>query len=271
MNNEVPLGIYDSGLGGLTVWRKIREQLPNECMIYYGDTAHLPYGGKPAREILQYSRQICDFLVSQGVKLVIAACNTSSALALPYMKHVPIPLIGMIEPSIHEAVRTSKNGKIGLMATEGTVLSKAHAQKLKQLAPQFDLVAQACPRLVPLIEAGHRCDAELIKTIAQYTKPLLDAQVDCIILGCTHYPLVAPVIQAIVGNIALIDPAGAVANQVGGILDQRGERNTHSGGRDRFYVSGDPDAFAQAASSLSFQLNGKVQKNEQPFHGSEPG
>lgn len=260
MSSDAPLGLYDSGLGGLTVWQTMRELLPLERVVYYGDTAHVPYGGRTPEEILCFSQEIISFLLERGVKAVIAACNTSSALALPRLHAIlPVPLIGMIEPAVEEAMRITRNGRIGLMATEGTVRSGAHARVLQAQAPAYQLIGQACPSLVPLIEAGHRSGRILQEAVEQCIKPLLVAGVDCIILGCTHYPLIRAQIQAAAGDIPLIDPARAVTVQTAQVLQRADLVNSSGSGADAVFVSGDPHSFAKSASDLPFDLRATVQ------------
>lgn len=268
MLNSAPLGIYDSGVGGLTVWRSIRSRLPREKVIYYGDSIHVPYGGRAAGEIQRFSWAIIDFLVSEGVKLVVAACNTSSALALPLLAELaPVPVVGMIQPTVAVTVRVTRNGRVGLLATEGTVQSRMYERLIGEVAPDITLVSQACPRLVPLIEAGHIKGSRLIGPMGEYLAPLLEKEVDCIILGCTHYPLIAETIQAIVGpDVVLIDPAEAVAEQVETLLLHGVGSNTTGYGEDAVYVSGDAREFATSAGLLGFHLTAGVRRIS--VHGS---
>jgi glutamate racemase len=264
VSNSKPLGIYDSGVGGLTVWRSIRSRLPLERVIYYADTAHLPYGGRPEWEIQQFSRDIIGFLAHRGVKLVVAACNTSSALALPSLApHVPVPVVGMIEPVLAEAARVTRAGRVGLLATEGTVRSGVHAALLAKVAPDIRLFGQSCPRLVPLIEAGATGGAELAGALREYAAPLLAARVDCVILGCTHYPIIRAAIQAALGpQVVLIDPALAVARRVEDLLGQGVGHNAKGTGEDAVYVSGDVGAFSATATALGYRLASEARQAE---------
>jgi glutamate racemase len=250
-DRTAPIGIYDSGVGGLTVWNALQTLLPHERVIYYGDTAHVPYGDRPAGDIIKFSQKIIGFLSAQGVKLVIAACNTSSALALPQLvAETDLPLLGMIEPAVRAALTLTKNGRIGLMATVGTVRSRAHASFLRALEPQAVLASQACPRLVPLIEAGCRSGQTLVAAVEEYLEPLLKAGVDCIILGCTHYPLIYEVIRSVAGPVRLIDPAKAVVMQVAEKLTELRLCNETGSGRNKVYVSAGPERFKQVALQL---------------------
>jgi glutamate racemase len=259
-DRRAPVGIYDSGVGGLTVWRSLRARLPHERVLYFGDTARVPYGSRPAAEILRFSQEIIGFMVAKGVKLVIAACNTSSALALPHLDHAfPISVIGMIGPAIADAVQASKTGHIGLLATEGTVQSGAYVRCLRRVAPGCRLFSQACPKLVPLIEAGHTAGGELEAAVIEYVGPLLKAGVDCIILGCTHYPLVMDTITAVAGpGVRCIDPAHAVAALAESTLRKQGLLNERGAGGGQVYVSGSVEAFRQAAKAFAFALPDEV-------------
>ncbi len=261
MPNPAPLGIYDSGVGGLTVWKSLRQRLPGEKVIYFADTAHVPYGGKSGDEIVQLSTDIVHFLTAEGVKLIVAACNTSSALALPRLTQTSVPLVGMIEPVVKQTVGVTRTGMVGLLATEATVDSGVHREVFRRSAPEITLFSQACPRLVPLIEAGCTWGPLLTEAVREYVEPLLSASVDSIILGCTPYPLVAETIQAVAGpDVTLIDPAHGVARRVSSLLAQRRWANPEARGEDRIFVSGDPQSFALAMATLGFASEAKVQQ-----------
>lgn len=250
------VGIYDSGLGGLGVWRAMQQVIPQERFKYLGDTARVPYGERNANEIRRFSREIIGFLYSQGAKMVIAACNTSSALALPVLKdEVPIPLIGMIQPAVQQTLQLTRTRRVGVMATAATVHSSAYERSFAQLDANIDVIAVACPQLVPLIETGCTHSNAMSAALTEYVLPLRTAQVDCIILGCTHYPLVADQIAALAGDgITLIDPAFAVAQQAKVQLTQMHMRNTLKSEDDEVFVTGGVTKFAQEAAHLGFQL-----------------
>ncbi|MDI3280849.1 MAG: glutamate racemase, partial [Bacillota bacterium] len=233
LSARAPLGIYDSGLGGLTVLREVQRQLPQEAVVYFADTAHVPYGHRSAEEILEFNRQILRFLAGQGVKLAIAACNTSSALALPVVRReFDLPVVGMIEGGAELAAEVTRNGRIGLLATESTVRSGAYVEAFRALDPALRVYQQACPRLVPLIEAGQLAGGELRQALAEYLAPLQAAGVDTVVLGCTHYPLVAGEIRGLLGEkVALVDPAVRVVQKVRRLLAERGLLAASPGGR----------------------------------------
>lgn len=261
-DNFAYIGVYDSGLGGLGVWRELTRVLPAERVLYIADSARMPYGARTASEIRQFSREISGFMCSLGVKIIIAACNTSSALALPTLTGVvPVPLVGMIKPAVIQALGISKSGRIGLLATEATVRSQAYDLFVTQMNPRAQLISQACPRLVPLIEGGTLSGPIMTAALHEYIDPLLAAAVDCIILGCTHYPLVYGEIAAIAGSgINIVDPAAAVAADAKTVLTGLHRLNTQRAGEDQAYVSGDPAAFTAEAQRLGFNLPPMVQK-----------
>ncbi len=210
---NLPIGVFDSGLGGLTVVRAIKRILPQESIIYLGDTAHLPYGTKSSDSIIKFSFANTKFLINQGVKAIVVACNTSSATALKKLKeHFSIPIFGVIEPGSRSAVEISKKGKIGVIGTTATIRSKAYQRELKSLKPSIDIYAKACPLFVPLIEEGW-VDNEVTYKVAEiYLNELKRHGIDTLILGCTHYPLIKETIQKIMGkDVILIDSGESVA------------------------------------------------------------
>lgn len=249
---QAPLGIYDSGLGGLTVLREVQRQLPGESVIYFADTAHLPYGNRSAEEIVGFNREILRFLAEQGVKLAIAACNTSSALALSVVqREFDLPVVGMIESGVELAAEVTRNGRVGLLATESTVRSGAYLEAFRARNPALQVYQQACPLLVPLIEAGQVTGGELRQALAEYLAPLRAADVDTVVLGCTHYPLVAGEIEEILeGKMALVDPAVRVVQKVRHLLAERGLLAAGQGGKHRFFTSGDGESFRRQAALL---------------------
>jgi glutamate racemase len=211
---ERPIGIFDSGIGGLTVLRELQKQLPQESVIYYADLARVPYGAKTPAEIIAINEEILTYFAERGVKLVIVACNTSSALALERSKDkFAMPIIGVIGPGANTAFALTKNKKIGVLATEATVKSRAYKNILTSLNPSVQVYEQACPKLVPLIERGELDAPELRAAAAEYLRPLLAAGIDTLIYGCTHYPLIDRTIRAYAGEkIKYVDPAaGTVA------------------------------------------------------------
>lgn len=210
------IGIFDSGVGGLTVFSAIRKALPNESLIYLGDTARVPYGTKSAETVIKYSLQNAAFLSHRGIKALIVACNTSSAYSLPFLrKEIDVPVIGVIEPGANAALSASKTKHIGVIGTQATINSNAYAKILKELDPMSRVVSLACPMFVPLVEEGW-LDNEVTRATAKiYLESFKKEKIDTLILGCTHYPLLKHVIQDVVGKgVTLIDSAEAVAEIV---------------------------------------------------------
>ena len=219
--NRRPIGVFDSGIGGLTVVRELIRQLPHESLIYFGDTARVPYGNKSPETVRRYSREILDFLVKREVKLVVVACNTASAHALDDLRRVaPVKVEGVIEPGARAAVAASRSGRIGVIGTAGTVASGAYKRAIEAADGNVQVAAQPCPLFVPLVEEGW-LDHPATKLIAEeYLTPLRAHDIDTLVLGCTHYPLLKPLLSSLLGpSIALIDSAeqtaAAVARELG--------------------------------------------------------
>ena len=299
MKKQRVIGLFDSGVGGLTVMKEILEQLLDIRIVYFGDTARVPYGNRSSEELIRFGEEIVTFLIGQGAEVIVVACNTSSATALPILRErFDIPMIGMVEPGARLAVEKTIAGRIGLIATETTVRSKAYASGVsralaKGSVPE-DLVlreawqqgeqaitlvkAQCCPLFVPLIEAGLANSAEARGIARTYLAPLQEAGVDALILGCTHYPFLEPVIREILGeDVLIVDPALAVVRELELLLEKMDERekaglagpakNLENAGplglaansalvlgkshwRTRYFVSGDPGLFRQVGNTL---------------------
>lgn len=215
MSSTSPIGIFDSGIGGLTVFRAMRLLLPQESLCYLGDTARVPYGNKSAQTIIDYSRQNAAWLVTQGVKAVVVACNTSSAVALPALQHqLPVPVIGMIAPGAAAAAKASATGHIGIIGTARTIQSGAYETALRALRPDLHLQSIACPLFVSVVEEGWLDTDVTRQIVAKYLEPFKD-KIDTLILGCTHYPLLRPLIQDFLGPaVQLIDSGAAAAETV---------------------------------------------------------
>ncbi len=210
------IGVFDSGVGGLTVVAALRRRLPAESILYLGDTARLPYGSKSPETVTRYTRRNIEFLVERGVKAVVVACNTASALALDNLQLAGgMPLWGVIEPGARRAAEVSR-GRVGVIATEATVRSDAYPRALRRLRPDLSVVSRACPLFVPLVEEGWHEDDEVTTRIAErYLAPLLEAEIDTLVLGCTHYPLLKSVLARVAGPaVTLVDSAEAVAEVV---------------------------------------------------------
>ncbi|MFH1196283.1 MAG: glutamate racemase, partial [bacterium] len=224
MNRTNPIGFFDSGIGGLTVVRAVSELLPNENIVYFGDTARVPYGSKSNDTVVEYSIQAANFLLRKNIKLLIVACNTASSVALKELKRfLTIPVIGMIEPGAKMALRESSKGVIGVIGTRATINNKAYGHELKRLNPKLTVYEQACPLFVPLSEEGW-IDHKATEIVAkEYLSGFKEKKIDTLILGCTHYPILKNVIQKVVGNkIKLIDSGTPAAHIVEEYLNGRG-------------------------------------------------
>lgn len=248
-----PIGVFDSGLGGLTVAQEIWRQFPGEDVVYFGDTARVPYGGRSAGEIEQFNREIIGFLLALGVKLVVFACNTSSALAYPLMQQeYNVPMVEVITPGAQAAAAATRNGRIALLATEATVRSGAYVKAIQAILPKAQVTAVGCPRLVPLVEAGRAGSAEAREAVAEYLQPVREAGADTLVLGCTHYPYLAQHVEKALGSeVRLIDPAVETSRRVGEVLAERrlAKRGPRRG--DRLFTSGDAALFRRLACELT--------------------
>ena len=246
MSNASAIGVFDSGMGGLTVVRELMSQLPNESIIYFGDTARVPYGPKSPDTVLRYSREITSFLKGEGVKALVVACNTATAHALPALRReFDMPIVGVIEPGARAAAAVTKSKRVGVIGTAGTIKSRAYEKEIRKLLPDVQVTAQACALFVPLVEEGW-LDSEVTRAVARnYLAPIVSAEVDTLVLGCTHYPLMKTVIGNVVGRqVRLIDSAHETARQAGELLRERGlENGTPDGARYRFIASDAPDTF----------------------------
>jgi glutamate racemase len=245
-----PIGIFDSGLGGLTVAREIFQLLPSEDVVYFGDVGRSPYGPRSKEIITQFSRQDTNFLIEQEVKIIVAACNTASSIALEFLqKEYSLQILGVIEPGAVSAVQATRNGKIGVIGTMGTIHSNAYAKAIEAIDPKIKVFSMACPLFVPLVEEGY-IDKEATFLIAEeYVSPLKTTGVDTLILGCTHYPLLKPVIRKVLGDkVSLIDSATETSRVVYQHLLKTETLNPkRSEGERKFYVSDVPEQFAQMA------------------------
>jgi glutamate racemase len=219
VSDDRPIGIFDSGIGGLTVLAALRRRLPDERFVYLGDTARLPYGTKSSETVVRYALRAAGFLAAHDVKLLVVACNTASATALPVLEEaLPVPVIGVVHPGARAAQAVTA-GRVGVIGTESTIASGAYERAIHDLGPGVEVVARACPLFVPLAEEGW-LDHEVTREVARiYLAPLVAAGIDALILGCTHYPLLRRPIAAVVGDgVTLVDSAGAVAAEVAGTV-----------------------------------------------------
>ena len=226
-NADAPIGIFDSGVGGLTVARAIIDQLPNESVLYVGDTAHSPYGPKPIADVRRYTLEVLDEMVAQGVKMLVIACNTASAAMLRdarerYTLGLGIPVVEVIQPAVRAAVRQTRSGRVGVIGTVGTIGSRAYDDAFAA-APQLEISSRACPRFVEFVEAGVTSGDELFAVAEGYLAPLREAGVDTLVLGCTHYPLMSAAIQRVMGeNVTLVSSAQETASDVYNLLVEHG-------------------------------------------------
>lgn len=262
MDNR-PIGIFDSGVGGLTVVKEVMQQLPNEQIIYFGDTARVPYGSKSKETITKFSRQIIKFLLEKNVKAVIIACGTASSNSLKTMRREfeALPIKGVVQPGAIAAVHTTKNNKIGIIGTEGTVRSGAYRKLIQEQNPDIEVYSKACPLFVPLAEEGW-VTGDIAKQTAQiYLKDLLQEAIDTLVLGCTHYPLLKSCIQEVVGDsVTLVNPATETAAQIKQLLEQENTLRSNSElPVHEFYVSDNTEKFEQLALTI-LQKPYKAQK-----------
>ncbi len=248
-----PIGIFDSGIGGLTVMQELMQRLPNENLIYFGDTAHLPYGDKSQETIIQYSIENAIFLIEQNIKLLVVACNTASAYALEKLQKLfSIPILGVIEPGAENAVKATKSNCIAVLGTKGTIKSGAYQREIKKRQPQISVISIACPLFVPLVEERfiHHPAAALI--VKEYLTPLKHHPIDTVLLGCTHYPLLkANIMQELGAGISVVDSASTCATKVTELLkDQHLQNSTNIKGNIQYFVSDDPHKFQALGSDL---------------------
>lgn len=247
MKSSAPIGVFDSGLGGLTVFKALARRMPEESLLYFGDTAHVPYGSKSPEAIARYSTAVARFLAKKGIKLLVVACNTSSAWALPAIRRaVKVPVVGVIEPGARAALAVSRGGRIGIIGTEATIKSGAYPAAIRARA-RARTVSAACPLFVPLVEEGW-WTGPVVETVARrYTGPLKKAKVDTLILGCTHYPYLKGVLGKVMGSsVRLIDSAAETAAETERVLARLGLRASQGRrGARGFYASDAPERFGR--------------------------
>jgi glutamate racemase len=255
--------VFDSGVGGLTVLHELLVQLPHEDFVYFADAARVPYGPRERGEIEAFSLEVAEELLARSIKLLVVACNTASAAALPALRErlmqttLGVDVLGVVQPGAVQAVAATRNGRVGYMATEATVTSAAYERAIAAADPFVTVTAVACPDLVPLIERGSPFDSRMVDAVRHYTRPLREAQVDTVILGCTHYPLIRPMLQRLLGRgVEIVSSGVPVARQVEHVLGSRGLGNPRAGEGDyRFLSSGDPEALrAQGTRFLQLPL-----------------
>ncbi len=253
MTNDMktaPIGVFDSGIGGLTVVREIISRLPGENIIYLGDTARVPYGTKSSRTVIAYSHHNARFLASKGIKMLVVACNTSSAVSLPSLSsELEIPVIGVIGPGAKKAGEVTKSRRVGVIGTPSTVKSSAYKKALKAISPDIEVFSRACPLFVPLADEGWT-EGEISELIAKkYLAPFKEYDIDVLVLGCTHYPLLKPTIQKVMGGgITLVDSAEETAKEIERVLNERGLLNKDAEAPSReYYLTDVSDTFVSVA------------------------
>ena len=265
MSDARPIGVFDSGIGGLTVVKALRELLPGENIFYLGDTARVPYGGKSASTVERYSVEMTDMLVAEDVKAVVIACNSASAVALPKLEQtLSVPVIGVIKPGAQAALAATRNRHVGVIGTRATIKSGAYERELRALNPDVRISVRACPLLVPLIEEGWLDDQLTDRVIARYLEPLTHDGIDTLVLGCTHYPLMADAIaRFLAGKVTLVDSARNCAKAVEQLLDQQSLRTSREGeGSLQVALTDAPDTFLGVARrALQLEI-GEVQLRE---------
>ncbi len=253
---EAPIGVFDSGVGGLTVVREIMRQIPQERIVYFGDTARVPYGGKSTNTLIRYTRQIIRFLKTRGVKAIVVACNTASAVALEAVRdELDIPIIGVVRPGAKVAVQATKNKKIGIIGTETTVNSQMYVQLIQGMEPETQVIGKACPLFVPLVEEGWTKDSVTEEVARRYLADLQNSDIDTLILGCTHYPLLRHMVGDIMGEqVTLVNPAYETAVELRALLERLGiandGENKNFENPYEFFVSDTADKFKTFANSI---------------------
>ena len=259
------IGFIDSGVGGLTVVKQAMKQLPNESIYYLGDSARCPYGPRPKEEVIQYTWEMTQFLLKKDIKMLVIACNTAPAAALDVIRErIDIPVIGVINPGSRAAIKHSKNERIAVIGTKGTINSDVYKQTIKDKDKGISVISMSCPKFVPLVESNQYNGSIAKKVVAETLKPLLKESVDTLILGCTHYPLLTPLIQNVMGPcVTLIDSGAETVSEVSTLLDYfRLAESSHNkqASEYRFYTTGSPKLFSDIAENWLGQSNFTIEK-----------
>ena len=246
MSDSRPIGIFDSGLGGLTVMKELVKVLPEENIVYFGDTARLPYGSKSRETIIRYSMEIVDFLVDQGVKMIVVACNTASSHALEVLQeYSPVPVVGVIAPGARCAAEATRNRRIGVLGTKGTIRSQSYQKALLELLPDAEIIPVACPLFVSLVEENYLSYPASRLIVEEHLNPLSESRVDTVLLGCTHYPMLSEMISDVLGkDVKIVDSGSSCSVSVAGLINNLDIGNGDGiQGERRFFVSDDPEKF----------------------------
>jgi len=263
LTNALPIGLFDSGVGGLTVLREVARQLPKESTLYFGDTARVPYGSKSRDVICRFSLEIAQFLLHEKVKMIVVACNTASAFALPSLRaRFDVPIVGVVEPGAQSALSASRTGRIGVIGTEGTIESQAYSEAIHRLKSNLQVFGQACRLIVPLVEEGSLDKPVALEIVKEYLTPLMAKTVNTLVLGCTHYPLLKNLLARVAGpQVRLIDSAEETARAVGRQLkDLQLEAPVGAPLLRRFFVSDAPEKFEKIGQRFLGQAIPGVQR-----------
>ncbi|MFC3883127.1 glutamate racemase [Bacillus songklensis] len=250
-----PIGVIDSGVGGLTVAKEIMRQLPKENIIYIGDTARCPYGPRPSEEVRQFTWEMTNYLLNRNIKMLVIACNTATAVVLEEIQNqVDIPVLGVIEPGARAALKSTNNHKIGIIGTNGTIKSNAYPTALKELHDRVEAESLACPLFVPLVESGNFEGVEAKRIVQETLKPFRNSDIDTLILGCTHYPLLKPVIQEVIGpKVKLISSGEETASEVSAILSYSDLLNDGEEKAEHLFLTTGSDQLFQMIASKWFE------------------
>lgn len=264
MDNKY-IGVFDSGIGGLTVVKSIVEKNPNENIIYFGDTAHVPYGTRSREQITEYVMNDVKFLSTFDIKAIVIACNTADSIAREKVEQLyPLPVFGVVEPASKKAALATKNGRIGIIATNATVSSGAYEKTIKKYNPDAQVISLACPLLVPLVEEGRfrKGDNVIEKVLTEYLTPLKEQEIDTLVLGCTHYPLLYDIIADIMPDVNIISSSVAAADALKSALEEKNLQSDTKGSERKYFVSDNADYFEKLAKIFMGELGGKVEHVE---------
>ncbi len=257
LENNLPIGVFDSGIGGLTVLSQLIKKLPNEIFYYLGDTARVPYGTRSSETVIRYARSCSQFLIKKSIKALVIACNTASSHALNTIKkEIDIPVLGVVEPGAKAVVKKTKNKRIGVIGTEGTIDSKSYNKVIKEIDPTIEVFSKACPLFVPLVEEGWIEGKIPMLIVEEYLKPIIDEGIDTLLLGCTHYPLLIPTIRELTQkhSIEIVDSAEETAKEVVNLLQTcnlvRKDIKIYDGNKVKYFVTDSPEKFKKIGSKF---------------------